>query len=213
MKKLEINVDLDSIVVDFFGGLWEDYEKVTGERVTTDQILSWDMSKHVGDPQALVKCFYEPGFFRKLKPIPGAIEALKVLHDNGHEITILSSPCTAHCATEKLEWCAQHLPFIPFGNLGIFHKKHKVTGDVLIDDGLHNVQAYRKAHPDALICGIAYPYNEDPQNHYDLRAEGFKDPVGAWTEIVWRIEMRSAMRDTDELPLFDLSTLRRNGGY
>lgn len=194
-KKLRILVDLDGIVADFFKLLFREYERETGESVDVSQILSWDMAKFVQHPDTLNQIFSRQGFFTRLDPIPGAVEAVKELHAGGHEVVIVSSPCTHHSAAEKLEWCARHLPFLDQKNVWIGHKKHHVRGDVLIDDGPHNISAYRAEHPGALLLGISYPYNLDAP--YDLRASGHDSPSVAWLQILDAIYDLEAATDLD----------------
>ena len=184
-RKLRVLADMDSIVADFFAGLWRDYEAATGERVATASIASWDMSKYVKDPERLVACFHSPGCFASLDPIPGAIPALQALVAEGHEVVVVSTPCTPHSAAEKISWCAHHLPFLDQRNVWIGHKKHHVRGDVLIDDGPHNISAYGLEHPRALLVGIAYPYNAHAPYHH--RVEGHEDFEAAWAQILDRI--------------------------
>lgn len=176
-------VDMDSILCGFFERLWERHEARTGEKVTTHQILSWNMSAHVKHGKELVEAFYEPGFFASLDPLPGAVRGLQALVDAGYDVLIASAPCTPHSAAEKIEWCARHLPMIPYKKVWIGHDKSELHGDVLIDDGPHNAEAYRAKHPHAKILSIAYPYNAGCRA-YDLLAEGHKDPAAAWRQMI-----------------------------
>jgi 5'-nucleotidase len=181
-KKLRILVDLDGIVADFFGPLWVEYERLTGEKISTSQILCWDMSKYVSHPEVLKSIYFRHGYFTTLPTLPGAVNALGELADDGHELVIVSSPCTPHSAAEKLEWCKKHLPFLDQKNVWIGHNKHHVRGDILIDDGPHNISAYRREHPEAFLTGIAHPYNEGAS--YDLRADCHEKPADAWDQML-----------------------------
>ncbi|NBT58177.1 hypothetical protein EBT16_05275 [bacterium] len=109
---MRILLDMDGITVDFFGPLLAEYYKRTGEYVRLDQITEWDMGSNVTNKQALFEIFHEPGFFERLPPMPGAIKAIQELIHSGHEVVIVSSPCTSHAASEKINWCKQYLPFI-----------------------------------------------------------------------------------------------------
>jgi len=95
---------------------------------------------------------------------PGSFEALKQMHDDGHEITIV----TAHnnrTAGFKFEWLTTHFPFLSRDDIIITRKKHKIIGDVLIDDAAKN-----------LIHGFFLKILFDhPNNHgYDAEANGMK---------------------------------------
>lgn len=200
VKKLDVLVDMDSIIVNFMDGLLDAYASAGGEAVYTDDIKGWDMGRYVQDPTLLFDCMYRKGFFRNLKPLPGALDALMELQSLGHNIVIVTSPCTPHSASEKIEWLDEHCPFLGTKDYFIGHHKWMVRGDVLIDDGLHNARGYRERHPDALIATIAYPYNEDPDGLYDVRVDGFEDPARAWSWIKGAVVsfaagQRPALRD------------------
>lgn len=205
---MRVLCDSDSVIADFFPPLFREYARRTGEIVTVDQIKTWDMGKHVSQPDVLYGIFMEPGFFRNLQPMPGAVEALRAWVDAGIEVVVATSPCTAHSAAEKIEWCVEHVPFIdPKGlhgrikvprNLWIGHDKHHIVADVMVDDGPHNALAYRKAHPDAFIATIAYPYNEAPDGSdapYNWRCGHWSDPAAAWAEIRQLVLAMKGARD------------------
>lgn len=85
---------------------------------------------------AVVETFTQPGFFRDLPPITGAVEALRSMLALGHEVAICTSPLLEyqHCVAEKYAWVEHHLgaDFIP--RIVLTRDKTLVHGDVLIDD-------------------------------------------------------------------------------
>jgi 5'(3')-deoxyribonucleotidase len=181
--KLRILVDMDGITADFNQALLAAYNKESGENIT--EFTSWDFAD-IKHPELVNEIFRRPGFFRNLVPIAGAIEGLRKLVSEGHEVVVVSSPVTPISASEKIEWVAEHLPFLPSKNLWLGHNKHHIKGDVLIDDGLHNAAAYRANWPYALIMTIAYPYNEDHAANYDRRYPGYGNPhAGKGTDWIW----------------------------
>ena len=186
-KKKRVLVDMDGIVVDFFGPMFERYFRLTGEVVVIDQILGWDMSNYVGQGDVLMAIFREPGYFRKLLPNPGAVRALKRL-SKSYDVIIASYACTADAAKEKIEWCAEWLPFIGPNNIFLCHRKELIEGHAIIDDGLHNAAAYKIAWPRALVLGISYPYNDDKGKVFDYRVADCHKIAGAWRDIVHLIE-------------------------
>lgn len=188
---MRILLDMDGITVDFFGPLLAEYYKRTGEYVRLDQITEWDMGSNVTNKQALFEIFHEPGFFERLPPMPGAIKAIQELIHSGHEVVIVSSPCTSHAASEKINWCKQYLPFIDPKNIILCHhnNKHTVMGDVLIDDNADTAQKYVETHPNSMALTLAYAYNNVNPNPYTLRAEGALDTC--WSQIEHIIKLHS----------------------
>ena len=99
---------------------------------------------------------------------PGSYDSLKKMVDDGHEVTVV----TAHnskTAGLKFEWVTQHFPFLTRDDIIITTQKHKIIGDVLIDDAEKNLHMgnYLKIlfdHPnnhgyDAEVNGMIRVYN------------------------------------------------------
>ena len=77
------------------------------------------------------------GFFRKLKPINGAIEAIQFLSKQKRfEVYILTAPSTKNplCYLEKRLWVEDHLGMNMVERLIISPNKGLNKGDYLIDD-------------------------------------------------------------------------------
>ena len=78
-----------------------------------------------------------PGFFRGLKPIEGAIDALKQLRSRKDiDVYILTAPSTKNplSYTEKRLWVEDKLGYEMTTNLIICSHKGLLKGDILIDD-------------------------------------------------------------------------------
>lgn len=190
VPRKRILFDMDAILVDFFGPLFEMYYVETGEEVSMEQVLGWDMASYVGHGDILLSIFRREGFFLRLKPLPGAVKALKRLSKR-YDIVICSYACTPDAAKEKMLWCQQWIPFIEPQNIVLTKRKDLIQADCIVDDSLDFVAVYGKSHPGALLLGIAYPYNRCPDNNvYNYRVEGYKDTAKALKEIVKIIEKR-----------------------
>jgi len=164
MRSLTILCDMDGIIVDLLNHWLDAIALDHGIRVQPEEIVEWDMAKcgRLRDlgPKIVYGYLQKPGFFRKAPALPGAVAGLKALHDAGHNIVILSSPSGPISAGEKLEWLAEHLPFLPSKQIMLANLKTLVKGDVLIDDHPQTLLDYSQAWPEALAIGIKYPYNK-----------------------------------------------------
>lgn len=108
MKKV-IYVDMDGVLCDYMGRCEE-----LG--------INPDEAKHI------------QGFFRNLKPIEGAIEAYRKLHEK-HDVYILTAASWSNptaCA-EKIAWINEYLPEA-YKRVIFSHNKNLCQGDYLIDD-------------------------------------------------------------------------------
>lgn len=76
------------------------------------------------------------GFYAELDPIPGAIDALLSLVEDGHTVSIVSSPWWPNrtCVQDKHDWLVKHLGAEWADRLIITKDKTLVDGDILIDD-------------------------------------------------------------------------------
>ena len=187
-RQLDIIVDLDGVCADFLGayspqGLMPIYNKLSKENVKIEDFRTWDMKEAVKNHELLTYIFHSPGFFRKLQAIDGCGYALRRLIRNGHNVYIATSGCTPHSFTEKVEWCHEHLPFIPLSHICLIHHKSQLHGDVIIDDGAHNARSFRKANPEAAAISMVWPYNKDSKDFTALLGS-WQAPFESWLKIV-----------------------------
>ena len=78
------------------------------------------------------------GFFRKLKPLPNAIDSVHELEKMGYDVWILTRPSVLNpmCYTDKRVWVEEHLGMEFCEKLILCPDKARVgdIGDYLIDD-------------------------------------------------------------------------------
>ena len=112
MKKV-IYIDLDNTLADYLSGAKE------------KNIIPSE-AKHI------------PGFFRNLKPMPGAIEAYDFLSSHFDVYILSTSPWSnPNALMEKLYWVKDNLPNA-YKNVIFSHHKDLNIGDYLIDDSIKN---------------------------------------------------------------------------
>src|SRR5882672_4340257 len=163
MKKLTVLVDMDSITVDLMGPWLDAYNtKVrapTSPVLKLENITTWDMHKLVPETFAIYKIIEEPGFFRHLPALPGALAGIQALLAAGHDPFLLTA-ASGNAPSDKAHWVLQYADFLKDRMIITHGKTPKglITGNVLIDDGPHNISGFRKANPKAFITGIEYAY-------------------------------------------------------
>lgn len=157
-----ILVDLDGVVVDMLPTWLNLINRYYGENLRVSDITAWGVHgfcKKASSRQVhqLIK---EPGFFRHLPPVRGAIETLKELKEAGHEIEIVTAASAGH--SDKQAWVEKHLPFIDaFDDVHYTRKKYRICGDLFIDDHEKNLRQYRDVHGgDKVVC-FDQLYNRD----------------------------------------------------
>ena len=115
-------VDMDEVLCDFKRGVREGALEAANPMEE-----KWPQSKM--------------GFFAYLHPIPGAIEAMKLLQEK-HDVWICSRPSYENifCYTEKAIWIRKHLGLHMQKKLILMPNKSMCIGDVLIDDSVKDGQ-------------------------------------------------------------------------
>ncbi len=171
-----ILVDMDDTIEQLLKTWLKRVNEQWGRDVKPDDIREWNMA--VAYPGLTREQVYGvadmPGFWKDVEPVPGAAEALKHFMDEGHEVYIVTATEISHAAEKMRDVLFRYFPFLKWEQVIITGRKQLIRGDVLIDDGIHNLEGgeYRKIL-------VTAPYNRD----YDAEANGMIR-VHNWDEIV-----------------------------
>lgn len=137
---MRILVDMDGVIANFEGGFLNNWREqypdkpfVPLEQRTTSRLVD-QYPKELKD--LVESIIYAPGFFLKLEPIQGSVEALQEMRTAGIDIFICSSPLSVYknCVVEKYEWVETHLGNDWIQRLILTKDKTLIRGDILIDD-------------------------------------------------------------------------------
>ena len=187
MKQLDILVDMDDTLENLTEAWVSWANRRYGTAVKVDDIRSWDPSEAfpgVSHDQ-IYAILQEEALYRTLKPLPGAVEALKSLVDAGHRVYILSNTDYRVIRAKTEAVLLRYFPFIPMERVIFAARKPMIRADVLVDDGPHNLLSGEYAK----LLFTAY-HNRD----FDAAAHGMTR-VNTWPEALAEIE-RLAEGDT-----------------
>ena len=141
-KKLTILVDMDDTIEQLLKAWIRGVNDKYNRQVVYDDVTSWDVS--AAYPGLTWEQVYEipmqPGFWKTVEPIPGAAEALKRLMDAGHEIYIVTATPHESVPEKMNDLLFRYFPFLSWDQVIITGRKQMIRGDVLIDDGIHNLE-------------------------------------------------------------------------
>lgn len=185
---MRLLLDQDGVItktVDYWLSL---YNRDWFDNLTPKDIVEWEMHKFV-KPEC-GKAFYgymdhTPKFFQYLEPMEGVVEAIQELQELGHDVLIVTAT-PRNCPTgfyDKVKWVEKHLPFFSTKNIVATHRKDAVQGDILLDDGPHNIEAFRGR---GLTVVYNQPWNQDVKSDYRVKT---------WPEFVQLIKTISASID------------------
>ncbi|MBR2824626.1 MAG: hypothetical protein IKE24_13210 [Clostridia bacterium] len=173
---MTILVDMDDTIEQLLKAWVARANEKFDRAVTLDEIDDWNVAKpYPGiSREGIYGVTYEKGFWESVEPMPGAAEALKHLMDEGHEVYIVTATEPEHVEEKMKGLLFRYFPFLSWNQVIITSRKQMVRGDVLIDDGIHNLEggAYRK------ILFTA-PHNR----FYDAEGNGMIR-VSTWKEVV-----------------------------
>lgn len=144
-----IQVDQDEVLCQWANRILEWYNQdMRGLRgsswvdVTAENMASWDMKTNLGpESEIYIRSYMRASqFYQQLEPVDGAIEGMRELMQHHDVVVTTAIPKCAGTAYEgKKEWLRNNIPEFPLDNLIGVSRKNLVIGDVLIDDGLHNI--------------------------------------------------------------------------
>ena len=177
-------IDADGVLEDL-SQKWVVYlNEIYVTSVRFEDLTEWDMTAAFPSltREQVYRIDWDEEFYSRLEPIPGAVDAVRRLLDDGHEIYVVTT--TPYRAVKaKLERAIfPYFPFLTWKNIIVTANKHLIRGDVLIDDGIHNLLG-----GDYWKILVTAPYNKD----YDAEANGMIR-VSSWEEIYREISAMAA---------------------
>lgn len=141
-KSLTLLVDMDDTIENLLESWLHILNKNYGFFVTPDMVTSWNIPEFY--PGLNEKAVYAPLFtdelWRDIKPRWDAVKYLKMLHDDGHDIYIVTSSNFRTIGTKVESILHSYFPFIRDDHVIVAAKKQMIRGDVMIDDAPHNLE-------------------------------------------------------------------------
>lgn len=134
-----ILVDMDGVICDwqaqfdaFLAKFCPDITLIPREQITVFKSQSLYAEEHHA---AIAEMMNREGFYRTLKPVEGAVDALKEMAKD-YTVFICTAPYVTNetCASEKLLWIGEHLGEEWKDRCIITSDKTLALGDILIDD-------------------------------------------------------------------------------
>ncbi len=173
---MTILVDMDDVMEQLLKALVNRANKRFHRNASVDDVTDWSIVCAFPGiaKQQVLDFMREADFWETVEPVPGAAEALRHFLDEGHEVYVVTATEYEHVAEKMKGVLFRYFPFLSWDHVIVTGRKQMIRGDVLIDDGVHNLEGgeYKKIL-------VTAPYNKD----YDAEANGMIR-VHGWDEIV-----------------------------
>lgn len=145
---MRILVDMDDVLEQLVAG-WTAYiNERYGTDVTAADVHDWNMSRAFPGltHEQVYSAVEDDALWDYVKPMPGAAEALQKLIADGHDIRIVTASGYQTLKAKMEKVLFRYFPFLSWDQVIVTGSKHLIRGDILIDDGPHNLQGveYRK---------------------------------------------------------------------
>lgn len=168
-----IMIDMDDTIEQLVKG-WCKYMNVHyGTTTTPDDVHEWDLS--LAFPEQTSDQVYAAEktdeIWDYVEPIPGAAEVMQQLIADGHELYIVTNTLYESLRAKMDKVLFKYFPFIDWDHVIITKNKHIINGDVLIDDGIHNLTGgnYKK-----ILFTANHNRNFDAASIGAVRADNWK---------------------------------------
>lgn len=170
-----ILIDMDDTIEQLLRAWLKGVNERYGYSVRYEDMTSWDVSApyHGLTKEQVYSIPDEPGFWGTVEPIEGAAEVIRSFMDEGHEVYIVTATPYISVAEKMEDLLFRWFPFITWDQVIITRRKQLIRGDVLIDDGVHNLEG-----GDYIKILMTAPHNRD----YDAKGNGMIR-VNNWEEI------------------------------
>ena len=179
---------MDEVLAQFVSKVLKRWNALSGRHYVREDVNCWRMEEVLGvdalgrSAEGLIdEWLAEDGFFEDLEPIEGAIAGFNYLRMAGHDVVIATSipEVAVHSYTGKRRWLRKHFPDFSMKNMIAISRKNLLSGDVLIDDGAHNIVDWLNSGQRHYFKPIVYdaPWNQDLPATEIYR-------VSSWDQIV-----------------------------
>lgn len=151
-KQFIVLLDMDSTVYDLLTPTLDYIDRRYLLRLYPSNITEWRWDKKYNvDPAAF---WNKPGTYLNLQPFADAIEAIRQVQEMGVRQVFLSSANFKY-ATEKFQAVDRDFPFIGSKDVILTGgNKDLVKGDVLVDDGPHNLKQFAQTGGRTVLANL-----------------------------------------------------------
>lgn len=175
MQNLTILVDMDDVLENLCETWVAQLNGLYQLSVSMDDIREWDMRKAFPtlSPQEIYWPLKTNALWENVKPLPGAVEYLKRLIDDGHRVVVVTASGAEAVPIKLQKVLFKYFPYLTMKDVVVAEQKGLIIGDVMIDDAPHNLRDF---------TGKKILFNQ-PHNRSFNAADSEMQRVDGWGEI------------------------------
>lgn len=174
MKKLTILVDMDDVLINLLsawvGALNEKY----CTSVNYEDVSDWDLGRYF--PMLLEEeieaVLSVPSFWNHVNPKAGAVAYIEKLKSEGHSIFVVTSSHYTTIYPKMKSVLFRYFPSLTWDDVIVTSHKQMISGDVLIDDGAHNLIGGNYVK---ILMDMPHNHSFDTEKYGMVRAKDWKE--------------------------------------
>jgi 5'(3')-deoxyribonucleotidase len=166
-----LGIDLDGVVANFTQGWMTFYNRDFGADLKFEDSQNWgdlvDLThfEDIGEFWRWSSQLEGHSVFWHLETFPGAVEALRTLDSDGHDLIVLTTKPT-FAIDDTHDWIARHE--IPATEVFILDDKWLVDCDVYLDDSPYVIPSLLAHRPERTVCRYIRPWNHPLDGAIDV---------------------------------------------
>ena len=182
MRKLTVLVDMDD-VLELFTPTWvTTLNSEYGLAVEPKDVRSWNFTQYF--PTLTREQVYAPlftnEFWRSVGPKNGAADALQRLLADGHEVYVVTASSYQTLTAKMEDVLFKYFPFLTWNNVIVAAKKQLIRGDVLVDDGIHNLEGGEYAK---VLFDMPHNWDYDAETNGMTRVQDWAEAYSAISKL------------------------------
>lgn len=171
-KNFRILIDMDSTITCFLEDVIKEYNRIYGTSHSIEEITSWVIPSSF--EYGLFSVLEKSDILATITPKLDSIEYINKWIDEGYDVFIVSDCCNrSKSYGEKLEWLKTYIPKFDLSHFIPCKEKYVISGDVLIDDNLDNLEKWSLHNPYGMDLLMTAQHNKQIQD--ERRINSFEE--------------------------------------
>ena len=162
-KNFRILADFDDTITNFLEEVINEYNKTYGTSHSIDEVTEWVIPSSF--EYGLFSVLEKTDILTTITPKLDSIEYINKWIDEGYDVFIVSD--CGNCADsygKKLEWLKTYIPKFDLSHFIPCKEKYVISGDVLIDDNLDNLEKWSLHNPYGMDLLMTAQHNKGIQD-------------------------------------------------